>query len=374
MTPQITLLHLVKAVSESAAREAAVVATVVHLVNSGIVQFCGQMRPSKGIFAPIVIYQLAALPVATGLIGYRHTSRHSRSRTDRRHCDDTSITEGCPVPWRGLLRRPGTSAHELRARAWHAVGIDSEMASRLAREHARLQPCADGPRPQTASDVLNLDERARLMRRIAAYYGRCYVASPDQLLWAGFAAIAVNDGVRPATELAMTIAELTKLAGSLAPLLRAPLRSFAWAAEDGIKCAFEANYAIFTDLGWVHMVFLEQGIEALRELCRQGEIARELLSGFEDIAHGARIGGEAGHRATVRGNLALFRHEQEASATPVFARYRERSPPPRPRASSPCRMARSPRAEPCSGAVPNGRTCTPATTATAPSRGDGDGS
>jgi hypothetical protein len=143
------------------------------------------------------------------------------------------------------------------------------------------------------------------------------------LLWAGFAAIAVNDGVRPATELAMTIAELMRLAGSLAPGLRARLRSVAWAAEDGIKCAFETNYAIFADLGWVHMVFLEHGIEALRELCNKGEIGREVLSGFEDIARGARIAGDSGHHAIVRGNLALFRHEQEASATPVFARYGE---------------------------------------------------
>ena len=214
------------------------------------------------------------------------------------------------------------SANELRARAWRSVGIDVQTASRLAQEHARLQPCVNGPRPQAARDVLDLDERARLMRRIAGYYGRCYVASPDQLLWAGFAAIAVNDGVRPAAELAVTVAEVTRLAGSLAPLLRAALRAFACAAEDGIKCAFETNYAIFADLGWVHMVFLEEGIDALRELCERGEIGQELLSGFEDIARGARIGGDAGHHATVRGNLTLFRHEQETSATPVFARYR----------------------------------------------------
>jgi hypothetical protein len=319
MAVQIALLDLVKAVSDRAATGAAVVATVVHLVNSGIVQLCGQIRSSKGAFAPLATYPLAALPVATGLIG--HTWRHRRCRPDQRSFEHTSITEGCPLAPGVRLRRSGRSAHEFRARAWRIVGIDIETASRLAREHARLQPCAYGPRPQTASDVLDLNERARLMRRIAAFYGRCYLASPDQLLWAGFAAIAVNDGVRPATELAMTIADLTRLAGSLAPLLRARLRSFGWAAEDGIKCAFETNYAIFADLGWAHMVFLEEGIEALRELCQRGEIRRELLSGFEDIARGARIGGDAGHRATVRGNLTLFRHEQEASATPVFARY-----------------------------------------------------
>src|SRR5262249_19485708 len=270
MAPQITLLHMVKTVSDRAPTEAAVVALVVHLVNSGIVRLWRRIR-----FALPAIYQLAALPV--GPIGNRRTWRHSRRRTDRRSCEDASIMDRCPVAPGVRLRRPGMSGREFRARARRIVGIDSEMASRLAREHARLQPY-DGPRPQTAGDVLDLDERAHLMHRIAAYYGRGYLASPDQLLWAGFAAIAVNDGVRPATELAMTIAGITRLAGSLSPLLRARLRSIGWAAEDGIKCAFETNYAIFADLGWVHMVFLEEGIEALRKLCQKGEIRPELLS------------------------------------------------------------------------------------------------
>jgi hypothetical protein len=47
MAIQITLLDLVQAVSESAATEAEVVATVVHLVNSGIVQLCGNFRGAR---------------------------------------------------------------------------------------------------------------------------------------------------------------------------------------------------------------------------------------------------------------------------------------------------------------------------------------
>jgi len=47
MALQTTLLDLVKAVSDSAASEAEVVATVVHLVNSGIVQLCGNFRGAR---------------------------------------------------------------------------------------------------------------------------------------------------------------------------------------------------------------------------------------------------------------------------------------------------------------------------------------
>ncbi len=47
MALQLTLLDLVKAVSDSAASEAEVVATVVHLVNSGVVQLCGNFRGAR---------------------------------------------------------------------------------------------------------------------------------------------------------------------------------------------------------------------------------------------------------------------------------------------------------------------------------------
>jgi hypothetical protein len=63
MTLETALLHLAKTVCDIAANEAAVVTTVVHLVNSGIVQLCRLMRAAEGGFARIAIHQLAALPV-----------------------------------------------------------------------------------------------------------------------------------------------------------------------------------------------------------------------------------------------------------------------------------------------------------------------
>jgi hypothetical protein len=47
MALQLTMLDLVQAVSQSAANDREVVATVVHLVNSGMVQLCGNFRGAR---------------------------------------------------------------------------------------------------------------------------------------------------------------------------------------------------------------------------------------------------------------------------------------------------------------------------------------
>jgi hypothetical protein len=47
MALQVTMLDLVSAVSQSAANDSEVVATVVYLVNSGAVQLCGNFRGAR---------------------------------------------------------------------------------------------------------------------------------------------------------------------------------------------------------------------------------------------------------------------------------------------------------------------------------------
>jgi hypothetical protein len=44
MAIRITMLELVETVSEFANTDAEVVATVVHMVNSGVVELCGNFR------------------------------------------------------------------------------------------------------------------------------------------------------------------------------------------------------------------------------------------------------------------------------------------------------------------------------------------
>jgi len=47
MTRDVTMLELVTALSNSALTEAEVIATVVHLVNSGAVRLCGNFRGAR---------------------------------------------------------------------------------------------------------------------------------------------------------------------------------------------------------------------------------------------------------------------------------------------------------------------------------------
>jgi hypothetical protein len=47
MSQNMTLLDLVKAVSEHAPSEAEVIATVVYLVNSGRVRLCGNFKDAR---------------------------------------------------------------------------------------------------------------------------------------------------------------------------------------------------------------------------------------------------------------------------------------------------------------------------------------
>jgi hypothetical protein len=52
MKAQTTLLDLVTAVNEVANNEDEVIATVVHLVNSGLVRLCGTFRGARIDLAP----------------------------------------------------------------------------------------------------------------------------------------------------------------------------------------------------------------------------------------------------------------------------------------------------------------------------------
>jgi hypothetical protein len=60
MARQTTLLDLVKAVSEYASTDAEVVATVVHMVNSGMVQLRGNFRGARFDLASVGMTATAA--------------------------------------------------------------------------------------------------------------------------------------------------------------------------------------------------------------------------------------------------------------------------------------------------------------------------
>jgi hypothetical protein len=60
MARQTTLLDLVKAVSEYSVTDAEVVATVVHMVNSGMVTLCGNFRGARFDLASVGMTATAA--------------------------------------------------------------------------------------------------------------------------------------------------------------------------------------------------------------------------------------------------------------------------------------------------------------------------
>lgn len=208
---------------------------------------------------------------------------------------------------------PGTEGERYRKMARAAVGLTSADIRRMKSDHAWLRANREGHPLQYARDVLELDDRATLMRKIAAAYAALHARAPEQLLWAGFAAIAVNDGIRPAAELAVQAARMAASVDVGDTVARI--------AEDGIKCAYESSFAIYLELAWLHHAYLEGGIEVLRWLHTDGMVADEVMDGFEDIVRGLKLGGAGGRALVLQGNLALFRHEQQVVVTPIFEKY-----------------------------------------------------
>lgn len=195
--------------------------------------------------------------------------------------------------------------NEYQKLAFADVGLSAWDAERLRGEHDCLSP-GEG------LSLLDVDERQRLMRAIAGAYASLYLRAPGRFLWLGFAALAVHDGVRPSCERAAEAGRSHWLEaigrGAIGRTLKLVFGATAAAiANDGVKAAFETNYAIFADLYWVHLAYLDGGLPRLREL----GVARKLADGFLRI--------DAGD--VVDGNLLLFRREQQHVVTPVFAKY-----------------------------------------------------
>ncbi len=208
---------------------------------------------------------------------------------------------------------PRTDAERYRKRARAAIGLTSTDVRRFRAEHAWLRANDAAMPVQYARDVIDIDERIDVMRRIASRYAELHAREPELFAWAAFAAIAINDGVRPTAELAMSAAAIARAVDVGDMVARV--------AEDGTKCAFEVNFAIYLDLAWVHEAYLDGGIEVVRWLCDDKAITKQVLEGFEDIERGRLLGGAEGRALIAQGNLVLFEHEQRVIVTPIFVKY-----------------------------------------------------
>jgi len=133
---QLTMLDLVKVVSETAETEAEVVATVVHLVNSGIVQLCGNFRGARFDFDPVGMTAGGLTPPGRGSRTDRAVSRHregwARRVLDRvRACASLAGArdpEGhmlARIP-EGFAVRPWPFAHSVSPETARLIGTTTE--------------------------------------------------------------------------------------------------------------------------------------------------------------------------------------------------------------------------------------------------------
>ena len=59
MATKVTMLELVSTVGDFARSEAEVIATVAHMVNSGLVELCGNFRGARIVCEPVAARQAA---------------------------------------------------------------------------------------------------------------------------------------------------------------------------------------------------------------------------------------------------------------------------------------------------------------------------
>jgi hypothetical protein len=59
MATKVTMLELVSTVGDFARTEAEVIATVAHMINSGLVELCGNFRGARIVFEPVAVRRAA---------------------------------------------------------------------------------------------------------------------------------------------------------------------------------------------------------------------------------------------------------------------------------------------------------------------------
>lgn len=183
-------------------------------------------------------------------------------------------------------------------------------------------------------------------RAITACYARWYLREPWLFKWAGMAAFAsaqVGNGlaliemleaphatVRPAvtaayeTNLLKRLADLYNRVLSLALFIPLALHDAATRPLllDDLALIKQANDAIFDDVGWVHLAYINGGIQELEANMPDDA---PLLAAFRQLDEGVlRLCNptdyQAGMSLIQQGSIALLRHEQATILPPYFER------------------------------------------------------
>ncbi len=191
------------------------------------------------------------------------------------------------------------------------------------------------------------EEHVARNRAITAYYAKWYLQKPDLLKWAGmasFASFQVGVGLALAAMLAapdmmITTAQPDKEENILDLALKLPglalnvFFSIPVALHDAatrellrndLDLIKLGNDEIFNDIGWAHLAYIEEGLDAIKANASEHE--REyMLRGFQIIDEGAKMLDDpekraAGEKQIFEGNISLLRQEQLQTLPPIFAR------------------------------------------------------
>lgn len=155
---------------------------------------------------------------------------------------------------------------------------------------------------------------------ISSHYAGLHRRLPTCFKWAGMAAIASH-------HVRLVLFPL-RLDADRAVLPRGRSLRRSLLIED-VHTIRATNDAIFDDIFWVHLAYLDDdgGIERLRSLLRGEDRYAPVLAGFEAIDRGRRVLEDATASAAERraaedlvweGNVRLLEHEQRALVQPRF--------------------------------------------------------
>lgn len=156
-----------------------------------------------------------------------------------------------------------------------------------ARDFIGYSPGAD----YHPKDVMEMN------KRITAAYANMYLKDPDKFLWAGMAALAsceVGKGLQAAKDLAESAGTLV---GATALVAGMPT------GTELLKALGGGNLAVYADMFWQHLAYAEGGINEMKQLRDQGELAPEVYEAWKLIDQGN----------VWEGNRELLKYEQKVT-------------------------------------------------------------
>jgi hypothetical protein len=157
---------------------------------------------------------------------------------------------------------------------------------------------------RAAFALVNGDERVQLWERILVAYGTFTSVQQRPLLCGRY---------WPTWRATWRCCPLSPGFGRVREAL---LRTRCWRRKSLSPRFFLGNFGIFDDLVWVHLLFLEQGIDGIERA--KADVPQYLLSAFRII----ELGRATNNRQLIEeGNALLVDQEQIITLTPIFDRF-----------------------------------------------------